>query len=107
MGNRAVRVGRRVRRDALNPDAGEVAGEGGSRRALAIALPARPLGGHCEHGCKRTSRPSCVHAAVAGNDWLTTHARIVDGKTVLDVSGKQPMLPHADLTQLLQDTTPS
>ena len=31
------------------------------------------------------------------------NARIVDGKTVLDVGGKQRTLPRADLSQLVQD----
>ncbi|HLM51914.1 MAG TPA: hypothetical protein VK279_15315, partial [Solirubrobacteraceae bacterium] len=39
-------------------------------------------------------------ATVAGDDWLTTHARTVDGKTVLDVGGKEKTLPHADLADL-------
>jgi Ca2+-binding RTX toxin-like protein len=40
-------------------------------------------------------------ATAAGNNWLTTHARTVNGKTVLDVGGKERMLPHAHLAQLL------
>ena len=42
-------------------------------------------------------------ATVVGNEWLTAHARIVDGKTVLHVHGKKHTLPHADLSQLIQD----
>jgi Ca2+-binding RTX toxin-like protein len=39
-------------------------------------------------------------ATTAGNDWLTTHARTVNGKTVLDVGAKGRTLPHAGLAQL-------
>ena len=34
-------------------------------------------------------------ATVADKEWLKTNARIVDGKTVLDVGGKQRTLPRA------------
>jgi Ca2+-binding RTX toxin-like protein len=46
-------------------------------------------------------------AARVGNDWLTAHARTVNGKTVLDVGGKRLTLPHADLTHLAHGTTAS
>jgi Ca2+-binding RTX toxin-like protein len=39
-------------------------------------------------------------AAAAGDEWLTTNARTVDGKTVLEVGGKQRTLPRADLAEL-------
>jgi Ca2+-binding RTX toxin-like protein len=42
-------------------------------------------------------------ATAAGKEWLATHARIVDGKTVLDVGGKERTLPHTDLSQLIHD----
>jgi Ca2+-binding RTX toxin-like protein len=42
-------------------------------------------------------------ATAAGSDWLATHARIVNGKTVLDVSGKPHTLPRADLGQLARE----
>ena len=42
-------------------------------------------------------------ATVADKEWLKKHARIVDGKTVLDVGGKKHKLPRADLSQLVQD----
>ena len=32
-------------------------------------------------------------ATTAGKDWLTKHVQIVNGKTVLDVGGKQRTLP--------------
>jgi Ca2+-binding RTX toxin-like protein len=41
-------------------------------------------------------------ATVAGKEWLKKHARIVDGKTVLDVGGEKHTLPHTDLSPLLQ-----
>ena len=44
-------------------------------------------------------------ASAIANDWLMTHARTVDGKTVLDVGGKKRTLPHADLAQLARSTT--
>jgi Ca2+-binding RTX toxin-like protein len=46
-------------------------------------------------------------ATTAGNDWLTTHARTVNGKTVLDVGGKERTLPHAGLTQLARSVRSS
>ena len=41
-------------------------------------------------------------ATVVGKDWVATHARIVDGRTVLDIGGKQRTVPHVTLSQLLQ-----
>jgi Ca2+-binding RTX toxin-like protein len=46
-------------------------------------------------------------AAVAGTDWVKTHARTVNGETVLDVGGKQRTLPHTDLAQLTADASAS
>ena len=46
-------------------------------------------------------------ATTAGNDWLTTHARTVNGKTVLDVGGKKRPLPHAGLAQLARSVRSS
>jgi Ca2+-binding RTX toxin-like protein len=46
-------------------------------------------------------------ATTAGNDWLTTHARTVNGKTVLDVGGKGRTLPHAGLAQLARSVRAS
>jgi len=40
-------------------------------------------------------------ATTAGKEWLTTHVRADDGKTVLDVGGKERTLPHADLSGLV------
>jgi len=42
-------------------------------------------------------------ATIADKQWLKKHARIVGGKTVLDVGGKQRILPRVDLSTLLQD----
>ena len=39
-------------------------------------------------------------ATSAGQEWLATHARTVEGKTVLNVGGKQRTLPRADLAEL-------
>jgi Ca2+-binding RTX toxin-like protein len=39
-------------------------------------------------------------ATAAGKDWLATHARTVNGKTVLEVGGRQRTLPRADLPEL-------
>jgi Ca2+-binding RTX toxin-like protein len=46
-------------------------------------------------------------ATTAGDDWLTTHARTVNGKTVLDVGGKERTLPHAGLAQLARSVRSS
>jgi Ca2+-binding RTX toxin-like protein len=46
-------------------------------------------------------------ASRAGKDWLKSHVRIVGGKTVLEVGGKERTLPRADLSQLIQDVTRS
>jgi Ca2+-binding RTX toxin-like protein len=46
-------------------------------------------------------------ATAAGKEWLRTHGRTVDGKTVLDVGGKQRTLPRADLGKLIQDASSS
>ena len=40
-------------------------------------------------------------ATTVGTGWLESHARTVDGKTVLDVGGKQRTLPRADLHKLV------
>jgi Ca2+-binding RTX toxin-like protein len=42
-------------------------------------------------------------ATVADKEWLKKHARIVDGKTMLDVGGKKRTLPRVDLSQLVRD----
>ena len=42
-------------------------------------------------------------ATVADKEWLKKHARIVDGKTMLDVGGKKRTLPRVDLSQLIRD----
>ena len=39
-------------------------------------------------------------AAVAGTDWVPTHTHKANGKTVLEVGGKEHTLPRADLDQL-------
>jgi Ca2+-binding RTX toxin-like protein len=39
-------------------------------------------------------------ATVASKEWLTAHARTANGKTVLDVGGKERTLPRLDLVQL-------
>jgi Ca2+-binding RTX toxin-like protein len=39
-------------------------------------------------------------ATAVGNDWLASHSRTVNGKTVLDVGGKERTLPRAGLAQL-------
>jgi len=44
-------------------------------------------------------------ATSAGEEWLTTHAQTVDGKTVLDVGGKKRTLPRADLAELARGVT--
>jgi hypothetical protein len=46
-------------------------------------------------------------ATTAGNDWLMTHARTANGKTVLDVGGKERTLPHAGPAQLARSVRAS
>jgi Ca2+-binding RTX toxin-like protein len=41
-------------------------------------------------------------ATAAGKDWLAAHARVVGGRTVLEVGGKKRTLPRAALSQLIQ-----
>jgi Ca2+-binding RTX toxin-like protein len=44
-------------------------------------------------------------AAAAGNAWLASHARTVNGKTVLDIGGKRRALPRASLAELARGTS--
>jgi Ca2+-binding RTX toxin-like protein len=54
------------------------------------------------------SATSIVNSAtIVGNDWLTSHARTVNGKVVLNVGGKKLTLPHANLARLARGTTTS
>src|SRR4051794_20252694 len=46
-------------------------------------------------------------ATVVGKDWLSTHARTINGKTVLRIDGKKRVLPRASLAQLAQGATAS
>jgi Ca2+-binding RTX toxin-like protein len=46
-------------------------------------------------------------ATAVGKEWLADHARTVNGKTVLDVRGKERTLPRADLSQLMRGATGS
>ncbi len=42
-----------------------------------------------------------ISATAAGDEWLDKHASIVDGKTVLEVGGREHTLPRADLSGLI------
>ena len=42
-------------------------------------------------------------AAVADDAWLNEHVKLQDGKTVIEVDGKEKTLPHADLSQLVPE----
>ena len=44
-------------------------------------------------------------ATTADQEWLASNARIVNGKTVIDVGGKTRTLPGTDLTRLIRDAT--
>jgi Ca2+-binding RTX toxin-like protein len=44
-------------------------------------------------------------ATTAGKEWLASQVRIVNGKTVIKVGGKDRTLPRADLSQLIRDVT--
>jgi Ca2+-binding RTX toxin-like protein len=46
-------------------------------------------------------------ATTAGSDWLTTHTRTVNGKTVLEVGNEERTLPHAGLAQLARSVRSS
>ncbi len=46
-------------------------------------------------------------ATNAGKDWLAKHARTAGGKTVLDVGGKERILPRADLSELIRGASSS
>ena len=52
-----------------------------------------------------TVTDTVTSATTADKEWLAAHARIVEGKTVLDVGGKPRTLPQSDLSQLLQEAT--
>ena len=39
----------------------------------------------------------------AGQGWLATHVQIVNGKTVIDIGGRQQALPRVDLSELVRD----
>ena len=44
-------------------------------------------------------------ATTADREWLATHARVVGGRTVLNVRGKARTLPRTDLSRLIDDAT--
>jgi Ca2+-binding RTX toxin-like protein len=46
-------------------------------------------------------------ASAVGQEWLSTHARTVKGKTVLTLDGRKRVLPRADLAQIAQGVTAS
>jgi Ca2+-binding RTX toxin-like protein len=45
---------------------------------------------------------SVSSATTVDEEWLTAHARTVEGKTVLEVDGKQMKLPRVDLSELVR-----
>jgi Ca2+-binding RTX toxin-like protein len=53
------------------------------------------------------STNTLTSATTVGADWLRAHGRVLDGKTALDVDGRQRTLPHADLAQLIADAPAS
>ena len=42
-------------------------------------------------------------ARSSGQEWLASHARTVEGKTVLDVGGRAQTLPRADLPEIISE----
>ena len=46
-------------------------------------------------------------ARPADDTWLATHARVVDGKTVIDVGGKARTLPSTDLSTIIEQAAAS
>ena len=53
------------------------------------------------------SEDKVTSATTASEDWLKSHARIVGGKTVLDIGGKERTLPRADLSRLVGEASPA
>ena len=45
-------------------------------------------------------------ASVAGTSWLADHARVVGGRTVIEVGGAQRILPRADLSRIVRSAEP-
>lgn len=85
-----------------------VAKRGGAGDDVLIGGPGNDVidGGDIE--VNAVGADTVTSATAAGKDWLATHARIVEGKTVLDVGGgKARTLPQADLSQVIQDATSS
>ena len=50
---------------------------------------------------------SVSSATTVDEEWLTAHARTVDGTTVLAVDGEQIKLPRADLSELVRGASSS
>jgi Ca2+-binding RTX toxin-like protein len=53
------------------------------------------------------SGDAVTSATPASNEWLARHVHIVDGKTVLDVGGKERTLPRTDLSELVRGASES
>ena len=51
------------------------------------------------------SEDKVISATTASEGWLKGPARIVGGKTVLEVGGKEHTLPRADLRRLVQEAS--
>jgi Ca2+-binding RTX toxin-like protein len=58
-------------------------------------------------GTGSSATDTVTSATTVGKDWLKTHARSVDGETVLDVGGEQRTLPRVSLTKLTRLVTAS
>ena len=60
------------------------------------------------NGGRMAAEADAVHSAkVADDAWVARHVSIVDGKTVIDVGGKQLTLHQTDLSQLVNDVLAS
>ena len=60
------------------------------------------------NGDRMAAEADAVHSAkVADDAWVARHVNIVDGKTTIDVGGKQLTLHQTDLSQLVNDVLAS
>ncbi len=58
-------------------------------------------------GLMAAETDAVTSARVADDAWVARHVSIVDGKTVIDVGGKQLTLQQTDLSQLVNDALAS
>jgi len=77
--------------------------DGGGDDDVVIQLVATSTESSAVNATGKVAETDNVASADAADArWLTAHVSVVDGKTTIDVGAKQLILPHADLSQLLQ-----